>query len=169
MTVAYRGRIRWPSQTREEHGLAINTSVVIAAGCGMVMNRDANQLSDNGGGIKLTDEWAKNLLKWMDFVKRKAASKAKVNPEQFEKLKEEFLLEIKNIVTMDEISHELILNFDQTALNYVPVTSWTMEEEGAKRVEVIAKDDKRQITAVFCGSMTGDFLPPQLIYEGKTD
>ena len=22
---------------------------------------------------------------------------------------------------------------------------------------------------VFCGSMTGDFLPPQLIYEGKTD
>ena len=83
--------------------------------------------------------------------------KAKVNPEQFEKLKEEFLLEIKNIVTMDEIPPELILNFDQTGLNYVPVTSWTMEEEGAKRVEVIAKDDKRQITAVFCGSMTGDF------------
>ena len=32
-----------------------------------------------------------------------------------------------------------------------------MEEEGAKRVEILAKDDKRQITAVFCGSMTGDF------------
>ncbi len=23
-------------------------------------------------------------------------------------------------------------------------------------------------TAVFCGSMVGDFLPPQLIYQGKT-
>ena len=34
-----------------------------------------------------------------------------------------------------------------------------MEEDGAKRVEIIAKDDKRQITAVFCGSLTGEFCP----------
>ena len=33
---------------------------------------------------------------------------------------------------MDEIPHELILNFDRTGLNYVPVTPWTMEEEGMK-------------------------------------
>ena len=43
-----------------------------------------------------------------------------------------------------------------------------MDEEGTKRVEVVAKDDKRQITAVFAGSAAEDFLPPQLIYEGKT-
>ena len=29
-------------------------------------------------------------------------------------------------------------------------------------------DDKRQLTAVFAGTMKGDFLPPQLIYQGKT-
>ena len=74
-----------------KYGLAINTSVVIATGCRMVMNQDANQLSINGGGIKLTDKWAKNYLKRMGFVKRNACSKAKVNPEQFKKLKE-FLL-----------------------------------------------------------------------------
>ena len=79
----------------------------------------------------------------MGFVKQKACSKAKVIPEQFHKLKEEFLLEVKNIVAMNEIPYELILNFDQTGLNYVPVTHWTMEKEGAKRVEVVAKDDKR--------------------------
>ena len=44
-----------------------------------------------------------------------------------------------------------------------------MEQEGTKRIEIIAKDDKRQITAVFAGSSSGDFLPPQLTYEGKTD
>ena len=27
---------------------------------------------------------------------------------------------------------------------------------------------ERQITAVFCGTMTGDILPIQLIYQGKT-
>ena len=82
-----------------------------------------------------SNDWAKNLLRRMGFIKRKACSKAKVNPEHFEKLKEEFLLEIKNIVTMDQIPHELI-NFDQTALNYVPVTPWTIAEERAKRVKV---------------------------------
>ena len=30
-------------------------------------------------------------------------------------------------------------------------------------------DNKRLITAVFCGSLIGDFLPVQLIYKGKTD
>ena len=44
-----------------------------------------------------------------------------------------------------------------------------MDKEGVKRVEVVAKDDKRQLTAVLASSLSGDFLPPQLIYEGKTD
>ena len=44
-----------------------------------------------------------------------------------------------------------------------------MEKEGQKRVEIIAADDRRQITAVFAGSLTGDFLPPQLIYKGSTE
>ena len=28
--------------------------------------------------------------------------------------------------------------------------------------------DKRQITAVFCGALSGELLPPQLIYQGET-
>ena len=82
-----------------------------------------------------------------------------------EQLKDEFLLEIKNIVSMDEIPTDLVINFDQTALNYVPMSHWIMEKGGTKRVEIIAKDDKRQLTAVFAGSSSGDFLPLQLIYE----
>ena len=49
--------------------------------------------------------------------------------EDFDKVKEEFLLEVKNIVAMDEIPHDFI-NFDQIALNYVPTTPWTMGREG---------------------------------------
>ena len=63
---------------------------------------------------------------------------------------------------------ELVINWDQTGLNYVPVSQWTMAQEGAKRVEIDGKDDKRQITAVFGRSMSGDFLPPQLVYQEKT-
>ena len=69
---------------------------------------------------------------------------------------------------MDEIPKDLG-NFDQTGINYVPVTSWTMEQEGSKHVEVVAKDDKWQITVIFAASFTGEFLPPQLVYQGKTE
>ena len=43
-----------------------------------------------------------------------------------------------------------------------------MEKRGAKRVEVVGTGDKRQITAVFCGTIQGAFLPVKVIYTGKT-
>ena len=148
-------------------GTAVSSSVVIAAAEGIIMNKDANILRENGG-IKLTEEWAKSLLKRMGYVKRRACSKAKIDVEHFEELKRIFLMYITNIVSMDEIPPQLVINFDQTAINYVPTPSWTMEKEGAKRVEMMGIDDKRQITAVFGASLSGDFLPLQLVYEGKT-
>lgn len=51
----------------------------------------------------------------------------------------------------------------------VPVSSWTMEKEGSKCVSIAGATDKRQITAVFCGTAIGTFLPVQLIYFGKTN
>lgn len=43
-----------------------------------------------------------------------------------------------------------------------------MEQRGTKRVDVVGAGDKRLITAVFCGSLVGDFLLIQVIYRGKT-
>jgi hypothetical protein len=39
---------------------------------------------------------------------------------------------------------------------------------GAKQVEIIGIEDKRQITALLSCTMSGDLLPPQLLYQGKT-
>ena len=104
--------------------LAINASVVICAGHGIMMNKHANQLNDVHGEIK---HWAKNLLRRMGFVKRKACSQSKINVEDFDKVKKDFLLEVKSIVMMD-----------------------------------------CHITAVFGGTMTGDFFTTAIIYEGET-
>ena len=154
----------------QKHGLPINTHVVVAVAKGIVMNKYGSSSCDGELMVKfnLTINWAKSVLERMRYIKRKACSKAKVDVDHFEELKAEFLLEIESIVNMNAIPAELI-NFDQTALNYVPISHWAMDEEGAKRVEVVAKDDKRQITAVFAGSAAGDVLLPHLICEGKTD
>ena len=69
---------------------------------------------------------------------------------------------------MEEIPDDLAVNWDQTGIHYVPVSNWKMEKVSAKRVEIVGANDKRQITAVFTGAMSGEFLSPPLIYQGKT-
>ena len=52
------------------HGVAINSATVIATAQGIVMNKDANLLSCNGGGINLTTDWTKLLLTQMNFYSK---------------------------------------------------------------------------------------------------
>ena len=58
-------------------GVVINSVIVIAIAKGIIMNKDANLLSCNGGGINVTTDWAKSLLTHMGFVERKAAARQK--------------------------------------------------------------------------------------------
>ena len=149
-------------------GAVINTSVVVAVANGVVASEGDYLLACNGGHIEITRYRAKDLLGRMGFVKRRGTTKAKVTVEDFDAVKEQYLLDIKNVIEMDEIPDDLVLNWDQTGIHYVPVSSWTMDKQGSKRIEIVGSDDKRQLTAVFAGSLAGDFLPPQLVYKGKT-
>ena len=86
----------------------------------------------------------------------------------FPQVKRQFLDDVATTVMMEEIPPELVMNWDQTGIKMVPSSSWTMEQRGSQRVHLTGIDDKRQITAVFCGTLLGDFLPLQVIYKGKT-
>ena len=150
-------------------GGIINTAIVIAAGLGIVKKVKPAILEYNGGYVVLKKSWAKYFLSSLDFVKRKATTKKpKFAPSNFEELKSQYLMDIMAVVTMEDVPAEMIVNWDQTAIKYIPVSNWTMAKEGSKRVEVAGIDDKRQITATFAASLSGNFLPVQLVYEGKT-
>ena len=151
-----------------ENGGIVNTAIAISYAEGIIMNKDSRLLACNGGHILLTKDWGKNLLHRMGLVKRKGTTKAKVSVENFDALKAQFLLDIRVVAEMEEIPPDLVINWDQTGINYVPVSVWTMAKEGSKRVEIVGADDKRQITGVYACNMTGDFLPIQLVYQGKT-
>ena len=43
-----------------------------------------------------------------------------------------------------------------------------MDLKGQQRVEIAAMNDKHQMTLVMCGSLSGNLLSFQLIYQGKT-
>ena len=61
---------------------------------------------------------------------------------------------------------QLIINWDQTGVRIVPCDSWTMEKKGKKQVDIVGKDDKREITALLAATLSGNMLPPQLLYTG---
>ena len=69
----------------------------------------------------------------MNFVKRKATTaQSKYKIDSFKRVKESFLAEVTTIVKMEEITPELILNFDQTGVKIVPSSTWTMDMEGSR-------------------------------------
>ena len=69
----------------------INTAVVIAGGTGIVMSQNLSLLKGMKDG-KLMKDWAKYVLQRMGFVKRKATTKAKINVQDFEEIKNCFYL-----------------------------------------------------------------------------
>ena len=72
------------------------------------------------------------------------------------------------MVKVHKIPSELVINWDQARVNLIPSQNWTMEQQGSCRVEIAAISDNRQITFTFAGSMSGELLPLQLLYQGKT-
>ena len=102
-------------------------------------------LESNGGHVVLPvkKDWAKYLLSKIDFVKRKATSKKPImTVANFDELKDNFLMDIKAIATIEEVPDDMILNWDQTTIKCILVSNWTMATEGFKRIELIGQDDK---------------------------
>ena len=90
-----------------KEGTVINAHVVIPVGEGILMS--------HGKSMELNKDWARR----MGMVKRKANTKAKVTVEGFDELKKLFMMDIKSAVQIDEILAQLIVNWDQTGINYV--------------------------------------------------
>ena len=63
----------------------------------------------------------------------------------------------------------MILNFDQTPLGFTSPNKVTFPERGVETVPIVNVDDIRHITGTSCASLSGEFLPLQLIYAGLTD
>ena len=105
----------------------------------------------------------------MEWSKRKGTT-GKIKPSKQFLLEEKltFQRRITSIIEEHDILKELILNLDQTSLSYVSPGKYTFNPKDAKAVPIKGVDDKRQITTTFTVSITGNFLPIQLIFGGKT-
>ena len=150
-------------------GGVISRKMTIAIGNGVVKANDPSLLKQYGGPLELTEMWARGVLTSLNYSKRRGTT-GKVEPsEQF--LREEkstFQRNIASAVQMHDIPEDLVINLDQTPLSYVSPGKYTFHPRGEQNVPIKGVDDKRQITGTFAVSLTGEFLPIQVIYQGKT-
>ena len=117
----------------------------------------------------MADNWARGVLKSMDWVKRKGTTeKVKLSP-QFFLAEEKFASQIviSTVVYNHDIPADPVIKLDPTPLSYVCPGKYTFNSNGAKNVPIKNVDRKRLITATFALSATGEFLPMRLIYLVK--
>ena len=103
------------------------------------------------------------------YVKRHCSNAGKISISHFKELEDEFLADIQAETLVNDIPEGLIFNWVQTALSLVPTGESTMHQAKAMVIPIGHSDDKRQVTAVLTATLTGEFLPPQIIHQGKTE
>jgi hypothetical protein len=104
----------------------------------------------------------------MGWTWRRSTTAVNKLPADWESQGHDMAYRIAALVKTYDIPKELVINSDQTALHIRPSTDQTYDVKGVKDVKSLGKDDKRQITCTIRSAASGDLLPLQLIFQGKT-
>ena len=83
-------------------------------------------LKEFGGGLELTKDWTRNVLKSMNWTKRKGTTRKVELSKKF--LKEEkftFQRKISNVILDHDVPSAIVINLDQTPLSYVSPGKYT--------------------------------------------
>lgn len=143
--------------TRQAGGV-INRRQILNIGKGVVKSNNPEILVEFGGTVELTNRWARGILSDMNWCKRKGTTgKVEPSPQFLAEEKFTFQRAISSKISMHDIPSYLVLNIDQTPLSYVSPGKYSFSFKGSKHVPIKGVDDKRQITATFAVSSTGEF------------
>ncbi len=149
-------------------GGSVSTKLVIAGTKGLLQAAKPPILVEHGGSITIDKTWARSLLDRMGYTKRKSTKGIKNRPNDLDEIAGKFNRRIGRRVRKYNIPDTLIINWDQTSVDVIPASNWTMHPRGDRQVPVKGTDDKRCYTSLLACTLSGEFLPPQIIYQGKT-
>jgi hypothetical protein len=110
----------------------------------------------------------KFLKEEMGWSLRRSTRPGKKTPENITEVLTDAALHLVSTIFDHDILKFLIVNSDQTAVLYSAGALETYAPTGSKQVEVIGKDERRAFTLMVGISMSGEVLPFQAIYAGKT-
>ena len=91
-----------------------------------------------------------------------------VSQAAYEEIALRYHYDIKEKVMKHKIPDDFIITLDQTPSKLLNVGKNTMAKTNSKRVALRDSDEKRAITITIAATLTGEILPFQMIYDGKT-
>ena len=113
--------------------------------------------------------WSKSLFKRMGYVRRLATTgKVEISEKLKAEIETAYLYGIVQEINEHKIPSYMVINLDQTPSKFVPGCNKTLAKKGCKSVPIAGSADKHMIIAAFSITLTGEFLPVQLIYGGDT-
>ena len=131
---------------------------------------DCNTSLIHLANFDMPHSWVHSIYKRMGYKARAGTTSRPPAPfGLFSESRFEYLSSILETVKQYAILPQLIFNADQTPCSYVSVGKMTMAKKGDKSIPIKGLTDKRNITLTFVVSFTGEFLPMQIIYGGKTN
>ena len=98
----------------------VSRRMVIADSTGFVKVNRQSRLKVYDGHLQLTKNWVKNILKSMEWSKRKGTTSKTVLSKQF-LLEEKLIFQrlILSIIEENDTRTDHVVNLDQTSLSYV--------------------------------------------------
>lgn len=146
-------------------GSTIN-SIVISGLMKSVLSERAPALLDQ---LALSRRWCRYWLKKrLGWSYKKATTSGQKLPADWVQQVQDMNSRVAAIVGTHNITHEcFIINWDQTGVLLLSTHKYTYHNQKEKQVPVIALEEKRQITAVVAGALSGELLPLQLIFTGQ--
>jgi len=111
----------------------------------------------------------KFLQETMGWSLRRSTRAGKKTPDGVTYILTNAYFRLVHTISDNTVPNTLIVNTDQTLVTYSAGASETYAPKGSKQVEVVGKDEKRGFTLVVGISMSGEALPFQVIYAGKSN
>ncbi|THU84605.1 hypothetical protein K435DRAFT_616765, partial [Dendrothele bispora CBS 962.96] len=105
----------------------------------------------------------------LDWSWRASTRSALKRPEDVDQVLEEAFLREAWVIREYNVPAELRVNTDQTQTVYQQGTKATWEKKGSKQVPAVGINEKRAFTLVPSISASGEVLPFQAVFSGKTD
>lgn len=156
-------------QLRKLRGAGITISVTVVKLAFLACQDSlAPQLAETK--LKFSNQFVRDFLHrdlgWSHHAVTQAAQKT---PADWETLCTNAFLRPVYWIKKYKVPAELVINADQTGVVILPAGKETWAGRGAKQVASVAKEEKRQYTLMVGSSTTGDMIPFQAIWSGKTD
>jgi hypothetical protein len=152
-------------QSLRQGGSTVNSLVVASVMRSVLSVRAPELLLQLSISRRWCRSWLKRRLGWSY---KKATTSGQKLPAQWQERVREMKLRVAATVDSHHITHPcFIINWDQTAVLLVQSQKYTYHHIKEKQVPVAGLEEKRQITAVVAGALSGELLPLQLIFAGQ--